>query len=534
MNNKKETPPKITDTRSSLDKLNSGLLMLGVKREMDESEYQVLGQQTFTHHAIQSQHTYSSEVIRVLNELKLTTALITDVEDRKVVEDTVFEPEEVITYYSGVFFDLVHQLKDKLFQLTAAMTIDLNEPLKTQYHDLSSKQIKKFLDVNQQKLTELGIYDLLAIWSKEDGAIGITLYRRTQHHHFRSRLKLNHDFQQLKTSHIMLAPNASSHLTEYGRQRMVEIGQTSFKKLKDGAVDKQRKTTSAIEANLNCIADKLVEGYKVPTDQLEHAKIGAAYTEHLGSLKVPVNEASKTKIRSELNPIINAILQLASELGDRFVSVYLVGSAGRGEFMAGVSDINFYVITKNHKTITFDSEKPVTLTVLNENDFLSQEHQKDRFICWSDGVLLAGKEFTFNEQDFPKPGTMLTLLLNRDVIDRLEAMKKEINNLQNPSDLQLRLNSIKLSRIILDYAFGVAMANKPFYTASRKKKISYAKEAFPSDQLILKMEQAYYKGIIKQTDFTIIINAFLKSNRKNYEKMLDIEKMVNEASGRSS
>lgn len=527
MDNKQETPPEIPDTRTSLEKLNSGLLMLGVKHEMDEPEYHVLGRQTFTHHAIQSQHTYSSEVLRVLNELKLTTALLSETEDRKEVEGVVFEPEEVITYYSGVFFDLVHQLKDKLFQLIAAMTIDLNEPLKTRYRDLSSKQIQKFLEANKEKLAELGIFDLLATWRKEEGPIGITLYRRTQHHHKRSRLQLNQDFQQLKMSRYMLGPLASSRLTEYGRQRMTEIGQASFKKLKDETADKQRKTISAIEANLNSIADKLAAGYNVPTDQLEQTKIGAAYTEHLGSLKVPDNEASKTKIQSELNPMIDAILKLATDLGDRLVSVYLVGSVGRSEFIPGVSDINFYVITKDHKPVTFDSEMPVTLVVLSEEDFLSPAHQKDRFIVWSDGVLLTGKEFTFSDKDFPKPGTLLTLLLNRDVIERLEAMKAEIASLQKPTVLQLRLHGIKMARVMLDYAFGVAMANKPFYSTSRKKKLEYAKEAFPNDRLLLTLEQIYFKGIVKQEDFTLIIDAFLKNNRKNYEKMLEIEKEVN-------
>ncbi len=98
------------DTRSSLEKLNSGLLMLGVKREMDEPEYQVLGRQTYTHHAIQSQHTYSSEVMRVLGELKLTAALLNEVQDHKEIGGIIYQPEEVIAYYSGVFFDLVHQL----------------------------------------------------------------------------------------------------------------------------------------------------------------------------------------------------------------------------------------------------------------------------------------------------------------------------------------------------------------------------------------------------------------------------------------
>lgn len=516
-----------SDTRSDLEKLNNGLLILGVKREMAEPEYQVLGRQTFTHHAIQSQHTYSSEVVRVLGELKLTAGLLSEVTASKDIGNIHYEPEELIAYYSGVFFDLVHQLKDKLFQLVAAMTINLDEPLKTKYHDLSSEQMKKFLTANKEKLTELGIYELLSVWREEDGPIGITLCRRTQHHHFRSRVQLNHDFQQLKMSRIMLGAGVSEHLTEYGRQHMVEIGEDAFKNLKDGTVDKQQKTIEAIEQNLNETAARLTYYYKVPTDQLGLAKIGAEYTNYLGSLRVPDNEASRDKIPPEIRTQIDKVVELAKSLGDSVVSIYLVGSVGRGELVAGASDTNFYIIMKNYSQ-SFDSELPVTLIAIDEKEFLSDKHLKDRFICWSDGVLLYGKEFIFQDKDFPKPGTMLAMLLNRDALDQVEALKAEVVALKNPSPLQLRLYSIKLARIILDFVFGLAMANKPYYTASRRKKLDYVKEAFPSDSLILTMEQAYYKGIIKQTDFPLIVDAFLGNARKSYDKMLKLEQEIKE------
>ena len=66
------------------------------------------------------------------------------------------------------------------------------------------------------------------------------------------------------------------------------------------------------------------------------------------------------------------------------------------------------------------------------------------------------------------------------------------------------------------------MSNKPYYTASRQKKLTYVKEAFPNDRLIITMEQVYYKGAIKQSDFAVIIDTFLEGNRKNCDKMVRI------------
>lgn len=77
----------------------------------------------------------------------------------------------------------------------------------------------------------------------------------------------------------------------------------------------------------------------------------------------------------------------------------------------------------------------------------------------------------------------------------------------------------------MDFGFGVAMANKPFYTSSRLEKIQYIKEMFPTDQRrTLTIEMGYKEGLIAHKDFPIIIDDFIANETKNYQKMLDVEK----------
>jgi hypothetical protein len=76
---------------------------------------------------------------------------------------------------------------------------------------------------------------------------------------------------------------------------------------------------------------------------------------------------------------------------------------------------------------------------------------------------------------------------------------------------------------MLDFDFGIAMANKPFYTASRKRKIEYIKESWPDGRRTNTFEQIYYKGIVKQEDFSMIIDTFLEKAKVNLQRVLDVE-----------
>lgn len=88
----------------------------------------------------------------------------------------------------------------------------------------------------------------------------------------------------------------------------------------------------------------------------------------------------------------------------------------------------------------------------------------------------------------------------------------------------MRRVSLTAVKIMLDFGFGVAMANKPLYISSRKIKIQYVKEMFPSAQRqTITFEAIYYKGIIRQEDFSMVIDTFLENARKNYKKLIDVE-----------
>jgi hypothetical protein len=508
--------------KTPLENLNTGLLMLNLKKEIEESAYSVIDRVTFGRNVVQSRHTYTGELVRVLDELKLTAELVEEVDEQRQSKHKSREPEDLINYYSGNFFGLVHQAKDKLLRLIDYMSAE--ETQKQPYPEPEKISPAKLLKKHGDVIDKIGIRDLLEEWAQGDKPIGVVLKKRTQHHHFASKLPLNKDFLDVRLSKMMLAPQPTEQLSEYGKEYMTKLGVEAFNKLKKESVDKQAHAISVIEANLNAIAEKLIAHYKIPATPQETAKITADYMDYLSSLKI-TNEANMNKITPEAQRMADEFIKVAENMGDNVIAAYFVGSTVRGEFVPGSSDMNMYVITKS-VTLIHDTEQPATLYVLSEADFLSDEHKKARFICWSDGVLVTGKAYEFQEKDFPKPGTLLCLLLNRGVIERLEALRDDVAALNQPSNVQRRLYGLKAAKIMLDYAFGVAMCNKPLYTASRKKKISHIDDAFGNMPITRTLEKIYYGMLISQKDICILIDVYLTNARKNYDKQLIIEKEV--------
>ena len=503
-----------------MDQLHRGLILLALKQTVAEPEYYAINRVTFTSSVVDMRNNYAGEIVRVLDELKLTTELLGAVESQSGVVGRR-QPEEIVNYYNGVFLDLVHQLKDKVFQLIGSMIAEI--PRTARYQELSSKQIGKLIAQNQGLLSEIGVYDLLTPWQEDASSVGVVLARRTQHHHKRSRLELNELFQKAKTARILLQPGSAEQLSEYGKQWAAKTAEESFNQLKTDTLAKQKQSIEVIEANLNALCEKLIGHYKVPTDAETKLQIVADYWLMLTSLEIK-NEAAKEKITPELLAMVDKMLKTPELLREQLVSVYLVGSVGRGEFLPGSSDINFIIVTKRH-SIAFDTALPVTTTFVGEDEFASSDkYQKERFICWSDGVLLSGKEFKFRASDFPKPGTLLCLLLNRGVIERIEKLKSDVVGLKHPGDATLRIYCLKAAKIMMDYLFGVAMSNKPYYTASRRKKLDYIKENLNSSGFVDVLEKIYLgKGILSQKDFAEFIDAFMANARSSYAHLLKLE-----------
>lgn len=524
-NSQKDEPATPTAIQESkLTQLSRGLLVLNIQKEMEDSAYTAMDRITKNRKVVERRQQYCSDLERVIDETKLTIQLLSEVQNETKVGNKTLPPEEVISYYNGVFLDQVHQLKDKLFRMVDRLLLVPETAQDNQKKDPKEMKYQSFMDKNEAELKKIGIFDLLSQWGS--GNIATALNKRTNHHHFVSTLRLNEDFQKIKMSRLMLNPLTSNQLSEYGKKRMAEIGEESFKKWREELVVKLQGTLGEIEQNIDEIVEKLITHFKVPVKPEESAEIVNKYTEFLSSMDI-TNQANIAKIDPTIKEIIDEFVKFCKEnIKEKLVSVYLVGSCGRGEFIPGSSDINLYVITNTGKYGSYsnDTVKPMNVTFLSKEEFLSEEHKKDRFICWSDGILLHGEEIKFDKKEFPKPGTLLTLLLNKGFIEKLEQIKKEVAALSNPNADTLRPYCLKAVKIVMDWDFGVAMANKPYYTASRMGKITYTKEAWPNERRTITLEQLYKdNATIRQEDFPLLIDVFFENAKPNYQKLLDVE-----------
>lgn len=523
-----KNPSEKSVSEQSVLLLNKGLLVLNVKKELQEKGYSAIGRITKARQVVSRRQEYCSDLIRVIDEAKLTLHLLAQVQDIQIVGEKILQPEEVISYYNGIFLEQVHQIKDKLLRLVDRLLLEPETAQASRRKDPNEIKIKSFTDKNKGVLEEIGIYDLLVKWSSGD--LARTLSKRTDHHHRVSTLKLNRDFQNVQASRIALNPDTALFLSEYGKKRMAEWGEVSFKKWREEMINKLESVLDQVQKNVEEISLKIIDYYGIPTTPEEWAVIMNAYTEFLSSQDIK-NQASLDKIPADLKDGIEVIADFAVEaFGGLLSSMYLVGSCARDEFNPGSSDINIYLLVKDGPEIPFTqiaTQFPILkLIVISDSAFLLDKNMKHQFICWSDGVLLRGNPVKFNKNQFPKPGSLLALLLNKDSIDRLEEIQRELILLNNPENKAMRRLTREVSKIIMDFDFGVAMSNEPFYSASRKEKNEYVKQVWPEGRRAHVMERLYMGGFVDRDNLMMIIDIFLENARPNYEKLLKLESEV--------
>ena len=180
---------------SKLSQLSTGLSLLICKQEMAEPKNVVINRKSFEHDIIQKRHSYSVDLEQVLNELKMTRDFIIGI-DRSQQNKNKYVPEEIINYYTGIFLNHVHQIKDKLFQLVYLMIAD--KPFNKIYKEKKIK-VAKFVRDNKDILKIMGIDEHLIEWQEENNtAISVALRKRTRHHHYLSPLTFNMVYQNIK------------------------------------------------------------------------------------------------------------------------------------------------------------------------------------------------------------------------------------------------------------------------------------------------------------------------------------------------
>lgn len=132
---------------------------------------------------------YGYEVARVLSELELTVLLAKQAQPVKSENGDIWITEEIIYYYNGLFLDLLHQMKDKLFIFletifnlnSASYSVPITKKMK----------VKRFIERNNILLNEIGIMNDLTVWSDDiiqNSSINVCIRKRTQYHHRLSNL----------------------------------------------------------------------------------------------------------------------------------------------------------------------------------------------------------------------------------------------------------------------------------------------------------------------------------------------------------
>ena len=200
--------------------------------------------------------------------------------------------------------------------------------------------------------------------------------------------------------------------------------------------------------------------------------------------------------------------------------MYLVGSLGRGEYIDGISDINIYVIASDDCIPNVDFDSQFTVLKFSQQDFSAEAAKKYRFICWADGVLIAGKDLLGTEQ-FPKPGLELALLLNDDFVGNVQAWERWISDNPQVSSAEICRQSRSIAKRMLDFIYGVAIAKKPSFTSSRNERVERINEMFPgnNERVIGTLLRIIQYGVRTLEDLENMIAGFSPKAFDNLEKM---------------
>lgn len=165
----------------------------------------------------------------------------------------------------------------------------------------------------------------------------------------------------------------------------------------------------------------------------------------------------------------------------------MVGSTARNEYVEGISDINLYVLVDDkidEKVLDqLNLDAKFNIKLLTKETFLSQRARKDRFICHADGILILGNDL-IGEERFPRPSLELALLLNGDFQNELNEWERWIREHPSASPIEISKKARSIAKRMLDFLYGVAIANKPSFSSSRNERVETIKRVFPGEKNI--------------------------------------------------
>jgi len=203
---------------------------------------------------IEKRYDYVGELERSFLELKLTTKLLRQVKNNIKIIGKTFTPEEIITYYNGVFINFVHQIKDKLLGLIWWLYQDENS--KKYIKEPDKFKLKTVKSLINNELTS----KLLEEWVQDSSSgIGVCLRKRRHYHHSISTLQKNYDFVTAQSVNFILTTDIPS--PTFNKEEFESYRKISLHGLKNGTISKQRDTALLISKNIDLISLYLISSW---------------------------------------------------------------------------------------------------------------------------------------------------------------------------------------------------------------------------------------------------------------------------------
>ncbi|OHB91753.1 MAG: hypothetical protein A3G17_08890 [Planctomycetes bacterium RIFCSPLOWO2_12_FULL_50_35] len=270
----------------SLKKLVNGLLSRSIEKQTQEPENHAVDRVSKELRFLERQWEYALEIERVLKELHITVNLVADLKSRTEKEVCGTSREDLLIYYEGSFFNLVHQMKDKILQLVNTVTEDTVPEKPTEQDDV---KLKDLLEKKEKKISGLGIRTELELWDQQNhkSCVAVVLRKRTTHHHRVSQSPYNQNVLNLKFVETMLKPHTQPLLTPFQIEYLEKMRIESTERLFTDTHSKMTKTLVAIENNLDKIAQSLTTNFKLPVSDEEIRGIGLDFIQKMKNSKQP-------------------------------------------------------------------------------------------------------------------------------------------------------------------------------------------------------------------------------------------------------
>jgi hypothetical protein len=464
---------------SALNDLKTGISFTNFKGDVRQPHNYAMGRVPAGYSRWYTASIYAMDIERIIQELKTSLSFVSTLPDETFLSNHGTNAEDYIMYHQGYFLDLVHQLKDKICQLTKALiTYDGDYSEK----DEKSAELGKILkDGTAQKIPQL--LKFLKEWNADDpnqkeGPITIVLKKRTLYHHFKNPLPNTDSYFKAKTDRFLLSPSFVPYLSDYGKQMVTERGRQSLQSWQANTVTKISTTLKAIEENVEGISKSLVSYYRLTHTADLGKRTIIRYTNLDRLIEVSDSGYRVDTIQQPMRGILEILAEaLPFALGQEFSALYVIGSIPRGDFMFGLSDINFVVILKNNipelETLVqrfIDGPAnalniPIDTKIYSEAEFMTPEHAKERFICRTDGLLLSGTNLLRKEKE-QRVCFKLAWMLNKDYRDYLASLKSVLDDTSRTlTQRELILMVRELGKRTYRLGFSQVIGNNVRYTS---------------------------------------------------------------------